>query len=92
VSPAKAGSQKWGLAERGADAPHYPVVAKLGGAGLKCLREKGIVPTGLWFFFPLYPTLKALGYPVPRLRRCIPDGNELLCSTNCLEIGFSRRH
>jgi len=59
---------------------------------VKCLRENRVVPTGLWILFPLYPTLKALGYPVPPLRRCIPAGNGLRCSTNCLEIGFSRGH
>src|SRR5579871_2157946 len=51
--------------------------------GLNCLRENPVVPPGLWVFFPLYPALKALDYPVPRLRRCIPAGNGLLCSTNC---------
>jgi len=27
-------------------------------AGLECLRENRVVPTGLWVFFPLYPALK----------------------------------
>jgi len=35
----KAASQKWGLAERGAEAPHYPVVVKPGADRVRRPRQ-----------------------------------------------------